>query len=229
MGNYYSDYDGLDDGSEGRTAGDGIGDTNIPYTTDGSGDNYPIMQTSDNYSLMAWWLSAFPMYKADMTKGPGMVTIPSSGSKVWVADEAAECDVTFPNDTWTGQVVFTSSVTGSNFTLDVGHANSDGTGFTSGGPQATLEGTGTTFTYTTSSQSFTVPTGKYLALQITNAWLARNVQVGGAWSYLSAPDTACPEYPTPELPTIILSSLGLAALAGFAWRRRRNKQAVTSN
>jgi len=51
FGNYYSDYTGLDDGSGGRVAGDGIGDTFIPYPTDGEGDNYPLMERFKNYLL----------------------------------------------------------------------------------------------------------------------------------------------------------------------------------
>lgn len=44
-GNYWSDYTGLDNGADDRTAGDGIGDTNIPHP--GSGyDNYPFMNRS---------------------------------------------------------------------------------------------------------------------------------------------------------------------------------------
>lgn len=39
-GNYWSDYTGLDDGSDGRVAGDGIGDTKIPHL---GYDNYPLM------------------------------------------------------------------------------------------------------------------------------------------------------------------------------------------
>ncbi|UCG69209.1 MAG: right-handed parallel beta-helix repeat-containing protein [Thermoplasmata archaeon] len=39
--NYWSDYTGLDDGSGGRTAGDGIGDTDIPHH---DLDNYPLME-----------------------------------------------------------------------------------------------------------------------------------------------------------------------------------------
>ena len=38
-GNYWSDYEGVDDGSDGRTVGDGIGDTEIPHNL----DNYPLM------------------------------------------------------------------------------------------------------------------------------------------------------------------------------------------
>lgn len=39
-GNYWSDYEGLDDGSNGRMAGDGIGDTDLPHQ---DVDNYPLM------------------------------------------------------------------------------------------------------------------------------------------------------------------------------------------
>ncbi len=43
-GNYWSDYTGLDDGSGGRTAGDGIGDTNIPHL---GLDNFPFIKAWD--------------------------------------------------------------------------------------------------------------------------------------------------------------------------------------
>lgn len=39
-GNYWSDYRGLDDGSEGRVAGDGVGDTDLPHL---GVDHYPII------------------------------------------------------------------------------------------------------------------------------------------------------------------------------------------
>lgn len=42
-GNYWSDYSGLDDGSNGRVAGDGIGDTNIPHPGTGF-DSYPFIR-----------------------------------------------------------------------------------------------------------------------------------------------------------------------------------------
>jgi len=43
-GNYWSDYSGLDDGSNGRTAGDGVGDTNLPHQ---GVDYYPLMESVD--------------------------------------------------------------------------------------------------------------------------------------------------------------------------------------
>jgi fibronectin type 3 domain-containing protein len=42
-GNYWSDYQGLDNGANGRIAGDGIGDTLIPHH---GMDNYPFMKPS---------------------------------------------------------------------------------------------------------------------------------------------------------------------------------------
>lgn len=51
-GNYWSDYTGLDDGSNGRIAGDGIGDTNIPHPYVNQGNGYNQI---DNYPLMTPW------------------------------------------------------------------------------------------------------------------------------------------------------------------------------
>ncbi len=42
-GNYWDDYIGLDNGSNGRIAGDGIGDTNLPHPGPGC-DNYPFVK-----------------------------------------------------------------------------------------------------------------------------------------------------------------------------------------
>lgn len=43
-GNHWSDYTGLDDGSDGRTAGDGVGDTDLPHQ---GVDYYPLMEPVD--------------------------------------------------------------------------------------------------------------------------------------------------------------------------------------
>jgi hypothetical protein len=54
VGNYWDDYFGLDDGSNGRTPLDGVGDTEIPHpnTDQGNGyfklDNYPLMESVFN-------------------------------------------------------------------------------------------------------------------------------------------------------------------------------------
>jgi hypothetical protein len=43
-GNYWDDYTGADDGSNGRTAGDGVGDTDLPHN---GVDNYPLMESAN--------------------------------------------------------------------------------------------------------------------------------------------------------------------------------------
>jgi hypothetical protein len=48
-GNYWSDYEGADDGSNSRVSQDGIGDTDIPHPTTDNGDGYFIL---DNFPLM---------------------------------------------------------------------------------------------------------------------------------------------------------------------------------
>lgn len=54
--NYWDDYHGLDDGSNGRVAGDGIGDTDLPYGT----DDYPLVRPLQPI-LVVWTNTAFPM------------------------------------------------------------------------------------------------------------------------------------------------------------------------
>lgn len=55
-GNYWSDYVGLDDGSGGRTAGDGVGDTNLSWN---GVDNYPLINPANPFSIF-WENEAFP-------------------------------------------------------------------------------------------------------------------------------------------------------------------------
>ena len=55
-GNYWGDYTGLDDGSNGRIAGDGIGDTDLPWH---GVDDYPLI-TPANPIRIFWDNKAFP-------------------------------------------------------------------------------------------------------------------------------------------------------------------------
>ena len=55
-GNYWSDYSGLDDGSGGRTAGDGIGDTNLPHQ---GVDWYPYINPLPSYLV---WVDEYYFY-----------------------------------------------------------------------------------------------------------------------------------------------------------------------
>jgi parallel beta-helix repeat protein len=56
-GNYWDDYTGLDDGSDGRMAGDGVGDTGLPYL---GVDNYPLVCPPKPIPIM-WENTAYPV------------------------------------------------------------------------------------------------------------------------------------------------------------------------
>ena len=185
LGNYYSDYAGTD--------GDGNGIGNSAYTEGGTTDNYPLMATSDHYSLQAWWLSGdSKMYRADMTKSPGVVAITGGSSQIWSAEEATLANISFSGtDGWTGQVIFTSPIANNDsFKIEIGYST-NGSDFNTGGPNATIirDGSDSVFTYQTNASAFTVPEGNYLALRITNNSSSNYaVQTGGASSYCSAPN-----------------------------------------
>jgi parallel beta-helix repeat protein len=57
-GNYWDDYVGLDDGSNGRVAGDGVGDTDLPHAY--GVDNYPLVQPPKPIPVL-WENSAYPV------------------------------------------------------------------------------------------------------------------------------------------------------------------------
>ncbi len=186
LGNYYGDYTGPDDD------GDGIG--NSSYTEEnGTTDNFPLKATSDHYSLQAWWLSGdSKMYRADMTKSPGVVAITGGSSQIWSAEEATLANISFSGtDGWTGQVIFTTPIADKDsFKIEIGYST-NGSDFNTGGPNATIIGDGSdsVFTYQTNASAFTIPEGNYLALKITNnSSNSYSVQTGGASSYCSAPN-----------------------------------------
>jgi parallel beta-helix repeat protein len=68
-GNYWSQYGGFDDGSNGRTFGDGIGDTNLPYL---GKDNYPFVR------LKGWLYPGIPQLN-----DPGDVNLVGNYSIKW--------------------------------------------------------------------------------------------------------------------------------------------------
>ena len=89
-GNYWSDYYGVDDGSNGRTTGDGVGDTEIPhpFTDQGNGyyqlDNYPLVNPVGNYIFLyaGWNLISFPFIQSDTNLGNVLSSITGSYTAV---------------------------------------------------------------------------------------------------------------------------------------------------
>jgi hypothetical protein len=175
----------------------------------------------------SWYLhNDSEMYKGNQTKPQGNITINHSDTHIWIADFPALTDVTFPvnGNNWTGQITFVSvPADGDTFKVEIGNS-SGGTDFTLGGPQATLTGNGSknVFSFETTAAAFTVPAGKYLALNLTNdnTGYDYKVQTGMAWSYVSSPETD-PGYSIPEWSTLILVSAGLLVLTGYLWLRKK--------
>jgi hypothetical protein len=89
-GNYWSDYYGVDDGSNGRTAGDGVGDTEIPhpFIDQGNGyyqlDNYPLVNPVGNYIFLyaGWNLISVPFIQSDTNLGNVLSSIKGSYTAV---------------------------------------------------------------------------------------------------------------------------------------------------
>ena len=192
MGNYYSDFYGSD------TDDDGIGDTSIPYTTDGSNDNYPLIEYSlDQYDFKTWWLgNNETMYTGNMSKMGQLIYINAGSAYSWFEQNPKDMAIAFGDDVskadndWSGQIVFqTAPAVGDNFTIKIGYANDDaGTGFTYG-PQATISGDGSTkiFTFTTDDTYLSVPKNKYIGVKLENNGSIRYyLRVGASWSYVAS-------------------------------------------
>jgi parallel beta-helix repeat protein len=89
-GNYWSDYTGVDDGSGGRIAGDGVGDTEIPhpFTDQGNGyyqlDNYPLVNPVGNYIFLyaGWNLISVSLNQSDTNLGNVLSSIKGSYTAV---------------------------------------------------------------------------------------------------------------------------------------------------
>ncbi len=87
LGNYYGDYAGRDDGSGGRTAGDGVGDTG-PYSFMDGSDPYPLTDISvDAYRL-----------PGDQPPPPPAVSAPVAGFSASAAWGVAPFTVVFSDE-----------------------------------------------------------------------------------------------------------------------------------
>ena len=160
------------------------------------------------------------MQKANAVQS-GLVEVPSGASEIWLAENAARADVSFPGGSWVVELK-----------VDAVPAFDAG-----GGWQVTIGGWNTTGgwyeipTLTTAIVSWndgsnvlivelqtdpaTIPQGDYLALMATNLdSAAHSINTDGR-SSLRSPDTD-PGYPLPELSTAILLGAGLLGLLAYS-------------
>lgn len=152
----------------------------------------------------------------------GSVDIPAGQSYVWIADEAAATDVTFPEGDW---VAYMCLATGwaDECGVEVGTWDgSDFSAFSVNNQRMTWDNDKKFIEVKTQTGSETISEGEYLALRVTNnASGARSVQTNGCSSLISP--CSDPGYPTPEVATAISLGAGLAGLGLLAILRGRKK------
>ena len=159
----------------------------------------------------------------------GSVTIAAGSSLVWLADEAAVCDVTFSGGSW---YVFISTDSDWGTDGDMCEARVGGWDTTDGWYDIATITIVTMYYYNTilkvevQAGAATIYQGDYLALEIKNNDSISHLVYTDGDSVLRSPDTD-PGYPVAEVVSGALLGLGLVGLAGYAgWKRRKaSKQA----
>ena len=172
--------------------------------------------------------------------GPGddgqtnCVTIESqnsvNNSVIWLADQAAAADVTFPAGTWVVEIYTDSDwgEKGDKCEVSIGGWNTidgwcDGISIT----QTTIKWNNgqNVLTIELQADAATINEDDYLALKITNQDAVSHKVCTGEHSFLRPPDTA-PGYPVPELATGILFGLGIVGLVGYLKLRRHQSTQI---
>jgi len=209
-------------------------------------------QPSPQYALppnpgaQVWQLDSentTPGHQLEKNNGPGddgqtgKVWVPSYGSKVWIADQAAEVDVTFAADgSWKIDLVTDTPWIDENASgCDIRIGQWDGTQFTFFSSVFTMvsvtwDSSIGKYIFVLKGQSFaeTVDQGNYLAIQISNTDdIGHYIHTGEGdeASTLTSPLND-PGYPIPELSSGILAGLGLTGLAVFIVIKRRKARVL---
>ena len=186
--------------------------------------------------LQQWFLDSettAPGYEMEKKGGPGdngqtgNVTVANGTSVIWLADEAAVCNVTFPGgDSWIIKICTDSDwgKDGDKCETKIGGWNTT-TGWyelpTSTQGTITWDGGQKILTVEFQANNATIWQGDYLALKIKNNNDDVHTVYTEGCSYLQSP-CGDPGYPVAEVISGILLGLGLVGLAGYTgWKRRK--------
>jgi hypothetical protein len=151
----------------------------------------------------------------------GWAIIPAGSSKIWLAENAAICDVTFPGGSWVAELKLDSSLI-SVAALDDGYeweASIGGWNVDTGWYEIVTVTTSTTYwdsgrnvlIVELQTEPATIYEGNYLALSVLNMDSIAHTVITDGRSSLRSPDTD-PGYPLPEIATAVMLGLGFFGL-----------------
>ena len=174
-------------------------------------------------ATQTWKLSNDHVMYKDLSFTGAFVTISASGSYIWTANEAAQCDVGFAAKNWTGFLRFYQYTGVPPYRIEIGYSDANGANFVSKG---TNDVSGANKNFNITADAFTVTLDKYLAFQVTNtgsySFTLATKPLADDASEVSYPEDS-PAYPVPELPTVLLMGIGVLALVGYVVLMRRKE------
>jgi hypothetical protein len=171
----------------------------------------------------------------------GTVNLNAGSSLVWVTNDYAHGNITFPNDFWVLRVMTDSDwgYNGRGCNAELGYYDNVSPFFHVIGPMVSViyMGSGILEAKGTAIGGDTVPDHKYLAVRITNNDTTKlshavycgydtKTTAGIYYTCLTTPQSD-PGYPLPEVAAGVLLGGGLAAVGGFILIRRKQSKITT--